>query len=452
MSTASAAALVIAAAGVVALAVALVRSRSRELALRSAVAEHVEAFGGTRESGAGSSGPQLGLATTDQAVTMLGRLGSAIDARHAADDRQRRLMVGAVERIRPQMFLADAVGAELFRNAPGATVGTGEGDAILEGAVRELLKKAATGLLVEQELNLAGPPRKDFILRAFPVEHSGERFGSVAIADDVTELRRIERVRRDFVSNISHELRTPLGALAVLAEAASMETDADTLQRLTGRMEYEAHRLTAMVDDVLALSRVEGESLQEPEVIEIDRVVSEAIGRAASSAAQRQLTVETAPIDPTLRVRGDRLQLVSAVHNLIENALKYSDKGEPVRVSARRTDDPAHVRELVEILVVDRGIGIPARDRERIFERFYRVDRARARDTGGTGLGLAIVRHVAVNHNGEVLVDSIEGEGSTFVLRLPSVRLDGGGDQSTETSTRQQLRPKARDEMNEEAR
>ena len=197
---------------------------------------------------------------------------------------------------------------------------------------------------------------------------------------------------------------------------------------------------------------MEGESLQEPEVIEIDRVVSEAIGRAASSAAQRQLTVETAPIDPTLRVRGDRLQLVSAVHNLIENALKYSDKGEPVRVSARRTDDPAHVRELVEILVADRGIGIPARDRERIFERFYRVDRARARDTGGTGLGLAIVRHVAVNHNGEVLVDSIEGEGSTFVLRLPSVRLDGSGDQSTETSTRQQLRPKARDEMNEEAR
>ena len=444
MSAAGLAFVVILMAVAVASLVAFARTRSKERALRAAVDAHLRLLGHDDD------GPARGDVTST-----LNRIGTAVEGRAAADERLRLLMVGAVERIRPFLFLADDTGAELFRNAPGATVGTAGGDAILEGAIREVLRRAAGGVLVERELNLAGPPRKDFVIRAFPVEHGGERHGAVAIADDVTELRRIERVRRDFVSNISHELRTPLGALAVLAEAASLEEDPETLGRLSARMEYEAHRLTAMVDDVLALSRVEGESPQEPELLEINRVVAEAVARAAPSAAQRQLRVDVVPIDATLRARGDRLQLVSAVHNLIENALKYSDKGEPVTVSARRTDDPAHVRELVEILVVDRGIGIPARDRERIFERFYRVDRARARDTGGTGLGLAIVRHVAVNHNGEVIVDSIEGEGSTFVLRLPSVRLGGGlgGDLAgAAEATKQATRQPAHNEVNEGVR
>ena len=440
MSAAGLALVVIPMAVAVASLFAMVRIRSKERMLRAAVGAHLRLLGHDGDVPAGGD-----------VTSVLNRIGAAVEGRAAADERQRLLMVGAVERIRPFLFLADDAGAELFRNAPGATVGTAEGDAILEGAIREVLRRAAGGVLVERELNLAGPPRKDFVIRAFPVEHGGERHGAVAIADDVTELRRIERVRRDFVSNISHELRTPLGALAVLAEAASMEEDPETLRRLSGRMEYEAHRLTAMVDDVLALSRVEGESPQEPEVLKIDRVVAEAVERAAPSAAQRQLQIDVVPIDATLRARGDRLQLVSAVHNLIENALKYSDKGEPVTVSARRTDDPAHVRELVEILVVDRGIGIPARDRERIFERFYRVDRARARDTGGTGLGLAIVRHVAVNHNGEVIVDSIEGEGSTFVLRLPSVRL-GGDLAAVAEAAKQATRHTAHDEVNEGVR
>lgn len=440
MSAAGLALVVIPMAVAVASLFAMVRIRSKERMLRAAVGAHLRLLGHDGDVPAGGD-----------VTSVLNRIGAAVEGRAAADERQRLLMVGAVERIRPFLFLADDAGAELFRNAPGATVGTAEGDAILEGAIREVLRRAAGGVLVERELNLAGPPRKDFVIRAFPVEHGGERHGAVAIADDVTELRRIERVRRDFVSNISHELRTPLGALAVLAEAASMEEDPETLRRLSGRMEYEAHRLTAMVDDVLALSRVEGESPQEPEVLKIDRVVAEAVERAAPSAAQRQLQIDVVPIDATLRARGDRLQLVSAVHNLIENALKYSDKGEPVTVSARRTDDPAHARELIEILVVDRGIGIPARDRERIFERFYRVDRARARDTGGTGLGLAIVRHVAVNHNGEVIVDSIEGEGSTFVLRLPSVRL-GGDLAAVAEATKQATRHTAHDEVNEGVR
>ena len=366
------------------------------------------------------AGDRDGLEAT---IAALRAFDVAGQQRQRADEQLRRLFVGAMERIRPYVFLADASGAELFRNAPGASTGSHDGDALLEGAVRELLREAVAGMTVGQELRVTGPPRRDLVLRAFPVEHGGERFGAVAIADDITELRRIERVRRDFVANISHELRTPLGALAVLAETASTEPDPAILRRLSGRMEHEAHRLTAMVDDLLALSRVEGESEQGPMLVDVARVLDDAVARARPSAAQNGIAIELAEVDPSLRVIGYRPQLVSAVHNLLENALKYSDKGEPVTVRAAMVDDPDHARELVEIRVVDHGIGIPPRDRERIFERFYRVDRARARDTGGTGLGLAIVRHVAVNHNGDVLVQSIEGEGSTFVLRLPLARL-----------------------------
>ena len=167
MSTAGVALVLIVVILAAALSVATMRLRSRERALRAAVVAHVDAVGRIGSVGAAATVPT----STDAAVAMLGRLGASIEERVNAEERQRRLMIGAVERIRPHLFLADTSGVELFRNAPGATVGTAEGDAILEGAVRELLKKASGGLIVDRELNLAGPPRKDFLLRAFPVEH-----------------------------------------------------------------------------------------------------------------------------------------------------------------------------------------------------------------------------------------------------------------------------------------
>ena len=355
------------------------------------------------------------------------------DAKRAEDrereEQMRWLLLGAIERAPTFVHIAGEDGREILRNAPGSTTGSASGDAIFEQSIRVALESGAKGVFDEREVVVAGPPQKTFTVRAAPIEHAGKRFGSVAIALDVTEARRVEQVRKDFVANISHELRTPLGALAVLAEAASLESDPATLRRLSARMENEAHRLASMVDDVASLSRLEAAGPLEAELVDIDRLVADAVTRATPSASQRELSIVMDPIDPTLRVRGDRLQLLSALNNLLENALKYSDRGGIVRVNCRGSLASEAGQEFVEVAVIDQGIGIPARDRERIFERFYRVDRARARDTGGTGLGLAIVRHVAVNHNGEVLVDSIEGEGSTFTLRLLAARRVGDADE-----------------------
>ena len=235
----------------------------------------------------------------------------------------------------------------------------------------------------------------------------------LAVVEDITERRRLEEMRRDFVANISHELRTPIGALSLLAETLSEEDDPDVVGRLAGRLHREALRLGRTVDDLLLLSRIEGgEVATEP--LTAAEIVAEAVDRTAVNARERQIEVKVDG-DGSLggHLVGNRVQLVSALANLIDNALTYSDPGSVVLVSA------AEAAGHLELGVVDHGIGIPAQDLERIFERFYRVDRARSRRTGGTGLGLAIVRHVATNHGGEVRVTSREGEGSTFVLRLP---------------------------------
>jgi two-component system sensor histidine kinase SenX3 len=219
-------------------------------------------------------------------------------------------------------------------------------------------------------------------------------------------------VRTDFVSNISHELKTPVGALAILAEAMSDSDDPEVNRHLALKMVEEAHRASSTIDDLLELSRIELGGPGDRESVGIGEVLGEAIAR-------HRLTAETAGVcvrrvgDEEIVVDGDRRQLVSAVSNLIDNAVKYSNVDSNVTVSARADG------EFAIIEVADEGIGIPARDLDRVFERFYRVDRARSRTTGGTGLGLAIVRHVATNHGGDVSVRSREGEGSTFTLRIP---------------------------------
>ena len=290
---------------------------------------------------------------------------------------------------------------------------------LVDDAVERLLLKALQGEENRQTLELYGPPRVAVVVTASPLEGGG----ALATIEDVSERRRVDAVRTDFVANISHELKTPVGALAVLAEALSEEDDVDVVHRVADRMVDEAHRLSRTIDDLLELSRIELGEEPVRDLVDVADVVDGAVGRARQLAELRSIEIETLEMPVGIRVMGDRRQLVSALGNLVENAVKYSEPGSGVQVRVR-VEGP-----LVELMVADQGIGIPAKDHDRIFERFYRVDKARSRDTGGTGLGLAIVRHVATNHRGEVLVSSQEGEGSTFVLRIPLATVDTGATQ-----------------------
>ena len=291
-------------------------------------------------------------------------------------------------------------------------------DVLVEGAVQSICTDRVGAASAEagserpttRTLEFYGPPQRVLALTGFPV---GEGRVLVAI-DDVSERVRLDAVRTDFVSNISHELKTPVGALALLAETIEGCDLIEDVRPLAARMVAEAHRAGGTIDDLLDLSRIE---LAEPEREEIPAlmVVSEAVARHRLAADRAGLSIHV-DVDRDCLLFCDRLQVVSALANLIDNAVKYSDRGGEIVISGGVDTDTG----VVEISVRDQGVGIPSRDLDRVFERFYRVDRARSRETGGTGLGLAIVRHVVSNHGGEVTVSSREGEGSTFTLRLPA--------------------------------
>ncbi len=252
----------------------------------------------------------------------------------------------------------------------------------------------------------------------------------LALVEDRTRERRLETVRRDFVANVSHELKTPIGAIRLLAEAVGdAADDPDAVRRFAARMTKESDRLTRLVQQIIELSRLQDhDPLDAPHVIEVDEVVAAAADASAIDARARRITVVT---DGTkgLQVVGDEDQVRVAVANLVANAVAYSPEGSTVLVAVKAEDAGADVPDravpgsghggVVAISVVDQGIGIPADDLDRIFERFYRVDPARHRSTGGTGLGLSIVKHVAATHGGDIRVWSVEGQGSTFTLTLP---------------------------------
>ena len=238
------------------------------------------------------------------------------------------------------------------------------------------------------------------------------------LVEDLTEARRIEAVRRDFVANVSHELKTPAGALSLLSEAVlDAADDPEAVTRFAGRMQNEATRLTNLIQELIDLSRVQdNEVLTHAELVPVEELVTEAVDRCRQQAGSKNITIAGGGT-AGLTVWGNRGQLAAALGNLVENAVNYSPPHTRVAIAADKV--PAQGGDLIEISVTDQGIGISEADRERIFERFYRVDPARSRATGGTGLGLAIVKHVAASHGGEVTVWSAEGQGSTFTLRLP---------------------------------
>lgn len=362
-------------------------------------------------------------ASIDDATDRLARALEAFVARQDAAGAVAERLVSALDVIPQGIVLADAGGNVVFRNrVADGFARARHSEALVESAITELIAGAVAGGGATRTLDLYGPPRRSIQLRAVPLEdpdggQDGSRTsaaGAFLMVEDVSERQRLEAVRRDFVANISHELKTPVGALGLLAETLSAETDPEVVQRLAAKMQREAFRVSDTIDDLLQLSQIEVGASPTRDPVPVHLVVTDAVDRTRSAAELRsvRLVVEEPP--PSLTVVGDRRQLVSAVANLCDNAVKYSDPGADVTVTTRSDG------RTVEIDVSDHGIGIPASDLGRVFERFYRVDRARSRDTGGTGLGLAIVRHVVHNHEGEVSVSSREGEGSTFTLTLPA--------------------------------
>lgn len=243
----------------------------------------------------------------------------------------------------------------------------------------------------------------------------------VVLLSDESEAERVHEVRRDFVANISHELKTPIGALSLLSEAVlSAAYEPESVVKFATRMQLEAKRLTDLVQEIINLSRLQdSDPLQVATENNVAELINEAIDLVKTTSEAKGISVSAKDI-PAVVVLGDNEQLIMAIHNLLENAINYSPENTKVSVSSNVSDG------IVEIVVADQGIGIPEEAQDRIFERFYRVDPARSRETGGTGLGLSIVKHVASNHGGDVKVWSSPNVGSSFALRLPIYTPNGG--------------------------
>ncbi|MEN9742079.1 MAG: hypothetical protein RIR66_1035 [Actinomycetota bacterium] len=262
-------------------------------------------------------------------------------------------------------------------------------------------------------------PNWEASVQISPIDHEY----SLVLARDLSEERRLNAVRRDFVANVSHELKTPVGALSLLAEAiAAAGNDTEQINKFSSRMQLEVKRLTEMITDLVELSEVQGEKpMQNVEPVRVDAVINEAVDTNKLIALENKISISVAENLDQVCVLGDQRQLVTALANLISNAIRYSPANTHVGVGSKVVGDQ------VEISVTDQGVGISEADQIRIFERFYRVDPARSRETGGTGLGLAIVKHISANHGGECSVWSRPGEGSTFTLKFPICASDAVG-------------------------
>ena len=324
----------------------------------------------------------------------------------------------ALDALPAGVVVGNRTGVITFKNvAAAAMTGVRHVDVLVEEAAEVLMTSTLTGGETQRLLQTSGQPTRSFDLR-------GRRLlsgGGIVTIEDVTERMRIDTVRTDFVANLSHELKTPIGGIAALADAMVDETDPQVLSRFADRIVSEAYRLSRTVDDLLDLSRIEFGGAEHWEAVDMSLVVNEVTARMQHESARTGVVLKT-DCPKGVYVKGDRNQLVSAVANLVENAIKYSGDGKLVQLLVKVADTS------VSIEVIDQGIGIAAKDQQRIFERFYRVDRARSRATGGSGLGLSIVRHVIAHHGGTVSVMSEEGRGATFTVVLPRhVSVDNPG-------------------------
>jgi two-component system sensor histidine kinase SenX3 len=326
-----------------------------------------------------------------------------------ADSKETELLE-VIENLPIGVYLKRVDGSVWMSDAFREVVETKHGQVLVEEVVDRLLTGISVSESRAERISLVGPPPRHIMVvaRGLPNEVG------VAAIENVSEQVRLDSVRTDFVANISHELKTPIGAVSLLAETLADEDDLATVSRLAGKIVAETTRLSSTIDDLMELSRIElgGSAVKDP--VSLRSVAEQALARVSGSAEQCGVSVVISG-KQVIDVCGDIRQLVSATSNLLDNAIKYSDEGSHVEITL--DSDATHGI----LCVVDHGVGIPANDQSRIFERFYRVDRARSRNTGGTGLGLAIVNHVVTNHGGTVSVKSVEGEGSTFCLMIPLI-------------------------------
>jgi len=351
--------------------------------------------------------------------------GGAVLAWHISDRQQHAAPQGGAPAVPPGVatvlsvlrssaVVVDENDVVLKASAPAYALGLVRGNAMSDAQLAEIVQSVRRdGQIRETELVMGrgpGLPKRTVTARVAPL---GSRL-VLALVEDRTRERRVEAIRRDFVANVSHELKTPVGAIRLLAEAVQdASDDPEAVHRFAGRMHKESERLARLVQQIIELSRLQGDDpLEQPEPVSVDDVIATAIDTSAIDADAKQIAVVSAG-QTGLEVFGNSGQVKVAVGNLVANAVAYSSQGSSVLVSAKASNGS------VDISVTDQGIGIPASEIDRIFERFYRVDPARHRSTGGTGLGLSIVKHVAATHGGEVRVWSVEGQGSTFTLTLP---------------------------------
>ncbi|MFL6106891.1 MAG: sensor histidine kinase [Marmoricola sp.] len=316
--------------------------------------------------------------------------------------------------LRSSALVVDASDEVLKASAPAIAMGLVRERRIAVRELEELVQQVRRdGQIRETEVVMQrapGVPPRHVTARVAPLSSSLV----LALVEDRTRERRVESIRRDFVANVSHELKTPIGAIRLLSDAViDAADDPEAVQRFAGRMHTESERLARLVQQIIELSRLQGDDpLDEPVAVEVDGLISRVIDENLTDAGAKNISL-VANGTTGLSLLGNREQVAVAIGNLVANAIAYSPDGSSVVVSAKEAD------MTVDLSVTDQGIGIPASEIDRIFERFYRVDPARHRSTGGTGLGLSIVKHVAASHGGDVRVWSVEGQGSTFTLTLP---------------------------------
>ena len=400
----------------VVLAVLTARSVSRPFASLSRTVHHLA---GSALPGWRWTEPDSLEGLTAELAALTARLRDRLDELTEERDRAGQI----VDALDDGVLLLDGAGRLLVAN-PAARTWFGLSDDLRPGLpaqrvlgvsqIAELAETAAgTRAPATCTVSVVFPEYRTLALRAFPLADRGPTGRIVVTMTDITQRRRLEVLRRDFVANASHELKTPVAALRVLAETllTALPDDPEAGRGFAVRIGREAERLDALVRDLLDLSRVERGTLY-VEPVDLVGLAKEVVGGYADRAEERRIKLRT-ELQPNVAIRGDRAQLGLLLSNLVDNAVRYT----PSRGTVIVRLDGSESRAVLQ--VTDTGEGIPAGELSRIFERFYRVDKARARQTGGTGLGLAIVRHVAESHGGTVTVDSELGRGSTFTVTLP---------------------------------
>jgi len=330
--------------------------------------------------------------------------------RNHALDQERDLRDAILYRLDDGVLLFAATGEVVYRNdrADRLVGPISHLRQVAPGDLRQAIEWAITHQ-ARRTLEVERPESR--IVAATAISVPDDRV--LVVLRDVTEARAVDAVRRDFVANASHELKTPAASLRALAETieAAATDDPTAVPHFAVQLEREAMRLSRIISDLLDLSRLEGE-IGERDEVRLDRLVTAEVGRVAGSGKKAGLTVNVSAARPVM-VTGSSRDLGLLVRNLVENALQYTRVGGRIEVDVRSEDGRA------VLTIRDTGVGIPRKDQTRVFERFYRVDRARPRETGGTGLGLSIVKHVVENHGGTIDLKSRLGEGSTFTVRFP---------------------------------